>query len=243
MPQSDSSFSSMSAQARQQAIVNEIRHQIFSGQLSPGDRLVQDDLAKHFNVSRTPIREALSELKQEGLIDFSSYKGASVARVSIENLVDIYTVRIALESHASFLSTQNANDKLIEELSGKMEKMGKAFRENDFEQLVKSHNEFHLTIYRAAETPLLYELILRYVSLCNVYQRMSLKIGRGAKDPINEHFDIIHIMQYREADAVAALMRSHLSQTMNELKSALISEFSEGSVDLTETNETEKVID
>jgi DNA-binding GntR family transcriptional regulator len=221
------SFSSMSAQDRQRAIVSEIRHQILSGQLLPGDRLVQNDLAIRFSVSRTPIREALSELKQEGLVDFSSYKGASVAKVSIENLVDIYTVRIALESHASFLSTQNSNDKLIKELSEKMEQMGKAFRENDFEQLVKSHNEFHLTVYRSAETPLLYELILRYMALCNVYQRMSFKIGRGANDPIKEHYDIIHIMQYREADAVAALMRSHLGQTMNELKTALMS----GSVD------------
>jgi len=80
-----------------------------------------------------------------------------------------------------------------------------------------------------AEKPLLYELILRYIGLCNVYQRMSLKVGRGAKDPINEHYDIIHIMQYRESDAVAALMRSHLGQTMDELKSAfLMSEIVEG---------------
>jgi DNA-binding GntR family transcriptional regulator len=212
----------MSAQVRQQAIVNEIRHQILSGLLLPGERLIQDELAGRFGVSRTPIREALSELKQEGLVDFSSYKGASVAKVSIENLVDIYTVRIALESHASFISTQNTTDELIDELSRKIDQMGRAFQENDFERLVKSHNEFHLTIYKAAERPLLYELILRYMGLCSVYQRMSLKVGRGAKDPINEHYDIIHIMQYREADAVSALMRSHLGQTMNELKSAFM---------------------
>jgi DNA-binding GntR family transcriptional regulator len=209
------------AQDRQEAIINEIRHMILSGDLSPGDRMVQDELAQRFGVSRTPIREALSRLAQEGLVNLSSYKGASVAKISIDNLVDIYSVRIALESHATYLTALNANDQFIENLSRKMDAMGKAFRTKDFEQLVISHNEFHLEIYKAAERPLLYDLILRYLGLCNPYQRMSLSMGRGAKDPIGEHHDIIQILQFQEADSAASLMRNHLEMTMLELQSLL----------------------
>ncbi|MBE0687724.1 MAG: GntR family transcriptional regulator [Anaerolineaceae bacterium] len=210
-----------SAQARRDEIINEIRHLILSGYYSPGDHLVQDELADKFGTSRTPIREALSCLAQEGLVNLSSYKGASVAKISIDNLKEIYTVRMALESHATYLAAKNANEDFINRLFLQLQEMGDAFKKKDFEQLVITHNEFHLAIYRNANRSLIYELILRYMGLCNPFQRISLYKGRAISDPIIDHHDIIQILSFREAESAAILMRNHLRLTMIEVQSFL----------------------
>jgi len=202
---------------RQEAVVDSIRKMILCGELLPGQHLVQDDLARQFGVSRTPIREALTRLAHEGLVSMSSYKGASVTQFSSQDLVNIYSVRAALESYATYLAALRFGDEQVAQLEGLMAEMNQAFHQNDFERLVTTHEQFHLAIYAAAQTQLLYNLIVNYLGLSSVYQRLALSMGRGAKDPIKEHQDILEMLRYQEADAACGLIRSHLQDTMSEL--------------------------
>jgi len=199
-------------------IAGKLREQILAGRYAPGVRLVQDELAAEFGVSRTPIREALAFLEREGLVVIAPNVGASVAPFSLENLIDVYTVRAALESHATYLSAANMDEAHIAQLQEKLEAMGTSLAAGDFEGLVDAHNQFHVSIYAAAGRPRLYDLILRYIAQADKYMRLSLTVGRGAADPIHEHKDLVQILKYQDAEAAGNLMRNHLETTMQELE-------------------------
>ncbi|RPI86467.1 MAG: GntR family transcriptional regulator, partial [Chloroflexi bacterium] len=177
----------LSIQSVQEAVIKHLREMILSGDLQPGQHLVQDELSAALGVSRTPIREALNRLAMEGLVTISTYKGASVASFSEEDLIGVYSIRAGLESYATLLATECIQDEEIKKLSELLHEMGTAFHQNDFEQMYDAHCRFHAGIYAAAKRDQLYSLILRYLDLSKVYQRMALSMGRGAADPIIEH--------------------------------------------------------
>ena len=81
----------------QDIVAQRIREMILSGQLNPGDRLQQDELADTFGVSTMPVREALRRLQAEGLVDFRPRRGATVAQISLSEYEEIFRIREALE--------------------------------------------------------------------------------------------------------------------------------------------------
>jgi DNA-binding GntR family transcriptional regulator len=204
-------------QTVQEVAADHLRKLILSGQLAPGQRLLQEELAEKLGISRTPIREALQRLANEGLVDISSYKGASVADFSASEMIEVYSVRIALESYAASLATQRITDADLEQLAGVMKEMEAAFRQKDFENLLETHHKLHASIYTIAGKQRLFEHIVQYLDLANFYQRMALSLGRGAKDPIKEHNEILDTLRRRDPEAAGRTVRSHLELTMAEL--------------------------
>jgi len=204
-------------QTMQESAVDHLRRLILTRQLEPGQRLVQSELAEQLGISRTPVREALHKLAAEGLVVFSSYKGAAVADFSAAELEEIFTVRAALESHATYLAAQRISEAEIERLRTRLEQMEAAFRNQDFLQLLQVHQEFHAGIYAAAGQQRLYDLAIQYFELGNVYQRMALSLGRGAKDPVGEHLEIVKALERKESEQARQLVRAHVELTISEL--------------------------
>ena len=204
-------------QTVEDAVVDRLRHLILGGEIAPGQRLVQTELAGSLGVSRTPIREALKSLEREGLVTLSSYKGATVARFSAPDMDEVYTIRTALESHATHLAAGRMTAGEFEELDACLHEMSSTFREGDFERLLRAHYDFHAIIYRSAAQPRFLDLILQYLELSSVYQRMALSMGRGAHDPVGEHQDLVTTLRMRDPEAAGALMRIHLQSTAAEL--------------------------
>jgi DNA-binding GntR family transcriptional regulator len=217
MAQSPAEGSAFVFQTMQGAVLDHLRHLILSRQLLPGERLVQGDLAERLGVSRTPIREALHRLAHEGLVTLSSYKGATVAQFSAADLEDVFAVRIALESYATSLAAQGITAEGLARLEGLLHDMAEAFHLQDPERLREAHHRFHAGIYAAANRPRLYALAVQYLDQANVYQRMALSLGRGARDPIAEHQDLLETLRRHDADAAGCLMRAHLEFTAREL--------------------------
>lgn len=217
MTSQDTEGSALVIQTVQEAAVGHLRNLILSGQLVPGQRLLQEELAEKLGISRTPIREALQRLANEGLVNISSYKGATVARFSASEMIEVYSVRIALESYAASLATQNITDGDLERLETLMQEMEKDFQNKDFDGLLEAHHKLHANIYAIAGRQRLYEHIIHYLDLTNLYQRMALSLGRGANDPINEHIDILETLRRRDAEAAGRMVRAHLELTISEL--------------------------
>ncbi len=209
--------STLPIQTVQEVVLERLRHMILSGQLQPGQRIVQDELAERLGVSRTPIRGALFSLAHDGLVTVSSYKGASVAGFSLSELREVYTIRTALESHATYLAAQCITESELTQLADVLQAMAVAFREKDLDQLLQTHQQFHTGIYAAAKSPRLHELTLKYLGLADVYQRMALSLGRGASDAVVEHQHLLSALRQRDAEAAARLMRGHLELTASEL--------------------------
>jgi DNA-binding GntR family transcriptional regulator len=204
-------------QTTQESVVDHLRDLILNGQLAPGERLVQDELAELLGVSRTPVREALHKLASEGLVTFSSYKGASVVEFSPSEVEEIYAVRMALESHAAYLAAQKITEDELGRLETLLYQMEEAFRRKNSALLVEAHYHFHIGVCAAAKRERLYALIVQHLDLSNIYQPMALSMGRGARDPIVEHQRILAALQQRDADGARDLIRGHLQMTVSEL--------------------------
>jgi len=200
-------------QSIQEAVVESIRQRILNGELKPGQRLVQDELTSELGVSRTPIREALNQLAHEGLVTVSDHRRTFVAEFSISDLLETYTMRAALESHAAYLAAKRITEPELRHLESILSSMGHAYQNNQLELLISTHHDFHAGINEAAQSPRLSKLILQYLELSRIYQRMAFENGRNAADPIRDHLEIWMTLNKHEAEAAARLTRAHLERT------------------------------
>lgn len=140
------------AQSRRQHVVEILRDAIMSGQLVPGRRLTEMDLAEQLGTSRAPIREALRQLEQEGLVASSPYRGTEVIGVSQEEIEEVLVpVRIALERFAftKAASKLGANDFIV--LESLVAEMAEAARDHDSDRLAEADIRFHETVIVASE--------------------------------------------------------------------------------------------
>src|SRR5699024_6445066 len=121
-------------------ITNKIRGAIIKGEFSPGEKLIQDDLAKTYGVSRMPIREALKKLEYEGLVIHEQFKGAFVREVSKDNIEENYYLRSELEKLALLKSYPYFNDDDIHKLKSLVKTMKET---NDPDKFIEYNIEFH----------------------------------------------------------------------------------------------------
>ena len=88
----------------------ELKHKILTGEIESQTRLMEIDLAEKMNVSRTPIREAIHRLADDGLVKLEARKGAYVANISIKDMLDVFEVREDMEGFTAYLATQRITD-------------------------------------------------------------------------------------------------------------------------------------
>ena len=140
-------------------VFNTLRQAILRGELKPGERLMEIQLANKLGVSRTPIREAIRKLELEGLVLMIPRKGAEVAEITEKNLRDVLEVRGALEE----LSVQLACDKITEEQIGQLKVAAKEFeavlKTGDITQIAEADVKFHDVIYEATDNRRLIQLL------------------------------------------------------------------------------------
>ncbi len=205
----------------QEAVADHIRQRILSGELRPGQRLVQDELTTELGVSRTPIREALNQLAHEGLVIISDHRRTFVAEFSAADLEETFTMRAALESHAAYLAAQRITEEELHALETCLTEMAHAYQRNELETLIETHHQFHAGINNAAHSVRLSKMIVQYLDLSKIYQRIAFETGRNAADPLKDHLEIWMTINRHEADAAARLMRLHLERTAARLKEQL----------------------
>jgi DNA-binding GntR family transcriptional regulator len=114
---------SLAFQTREEFVAHRLREAILVGQLKPGDRLDQNEIAELLGVSRSPVREALRTLAAEGLVDVFPHRGAAVAELSVDELEEIFLIRRTLEGMAARLSALSMDDNEIAELETILEEM------------------------------------------------------------------------------------------------------------------------
>lgn len=218
METNHSSSFSFSLKTVPEAIVEHLRQLIVNGDLKPGQRLVQDELAESLGVSRTPVREALNRLAHEGWVTISKYKGAIVTEFSPNDLEEIYTVRCALESYAVSLAAETITENELDQLASYLADMSTAFQTQQFEKLLEAHQLFHMAIYKVSGKQRMIELIGNYMDQSMAYQRIALGFGRGASDPISEHSRIYQALKQHDVNEANHQMQVHLRLTAKEIK-------------------------
>jgi DNA-binding GntR family transcriptional regulator len=204
-------------QTTQETVVDHLRRLILSRALKPGERLVQSALAEELGVSRTPIREALHKLDSEGLVTISAYKGAAVADFSLEELQEIYCVRIALEGYAAYLAAQRITDDELRELEALVRQMEELFRAGERVQLLEVNREFYRRLYVIPEQSRLHRMIMKHMDLANVYRRMAFTVDSVYMTTVPDHQELLGELRRGDAVAVERLTRVGLEKTAEAL--------------------------
>ncbi len=169
-------------------------------------------------MSRTPIREALQDLSAEGLVEFSPYKGASVAPLSFTELEEIYAVRTALEGYAGYLAAQRITAEELQELETLLTDMEQRVARGDLAGLTELNVEFNSIIYAASRQNLLFEQALKFMELANLYRRMHFSVDRLAADAIAEHRVLLAALREHDSKKVEQLTRQEANRSVDALR-------------------------
>lgn len=207
----------LARQTTQESVVDHIRTLILSRKFKPGDRLVQSDLAEEFGVSRTPIREALHNLASEGLVSFLAYKGATVADFSLVELEEIYTVRIALESYATFLAAQYITEEELQQMQALLEQTEEAFQQTDHLRLLQLNREFHAILYNSSRQSRLYEMIINHLDLSDMYRRLYFTVEHLYANTVPEHQELLELLRRGDSEGAEQHTRVNLQKTASAL--------------------------
>ncbi|MGW0734666.1 GntR family transcriptional regulator [Streptomyces sp. NPDC002851] len=141
--------------AVRQRVLAELRQDIISGRLRPGDRLVERELAERFGVSRVPVREAVRALVTEGFVTFESARRAVVRRLSRTDVAELFGLREALEVYAAGLAAERGTPDDLAELAGLLETAAEATDGGDAERITDVNTRFHDRILAMAGNSLL----------------------------------------------------------------------------------------
>ena len=201
----------------QESVVDYLRTLILSHQLSPGERLVQNELAEELGVSRTPVREALHQLASEGLVTISAYKGASVAGFSLRELEEIYCVRIALEGYAAYLATQAITGDDLRQLEALVRQMKEVFDLGDRLRLLEINRDFYSVLYAITTQGRLFDMIMQHLDLANVYRRMAFSLDSLYTSTVADHEQLLAVLRRRDAETAEHLTRLWLRETADAL--------------------------
>jgi DNA-binding GntR family transcriptional regulator len=186
-----------------------LRSLILSGELVPGDRLVERHVAELAGVSRTPVREALKRLERDGLVRSTS-GGAEVLGVSLDDLVELATVRETLEALAGQLAARAATEAdllMLEQIVAHDERTLAAGGEAIAH--VELNHRFHQTIWRASRNRYLAGQLGELRDRVEGMQRTTLVDPQRRREAIEEHRAIVDALKQRDPDATSRFTRDH----------------------------------
>lgn len=200
------------------AVRDQLRNDILVGAFPGGSRLQQSDLASHYRVSVTPVREALRDLAAEGLVDFGPFSGAVVHAATLAELGHIYEIRSKLYSLAVPTSIANVGEEDLEEAEQLVAEMS---RTPSPEMWVMQNRRLHRILDGAVENTFLADILHRLADLSALYVHISDR-GDGRRPMAHEeHLDLVAAYRRRDADEATRLTIAHIRHTL-EYASRLI---------------------
>ncbi len=193
-------------------VFNTLRNAILTGELEPGERLMEIKLADKLGVSRTPIREAIRKLELEGLVVMTPRKSAEVARITKEDMTDVLEVRRVLECLAVDLSCAKITDEIIKELEENLIQFEKAVKKNDIKEIALTDVDFHEIIYKSTENKRLIQILNNLREQMYRYRFEYIKDKETRENLISEHKKIADALIKRDSEAGKLAILSHIDK-------------------------------
>lgn len=203
------------------AVFETLREAILKGVLSPGQHLMEMQLAYQLGVSRTPVREAIRMLELEGLVVMIPRKGARVAAISEKSLCDVLEVRRALEELSVRLACSRMDRKDLEKLDAINQQFIKACQGDDVVQIARIDESFHGLIYEAADNDKLLQLLNQMQNQMYRYRIEYIKMKERRPILVEEHKKIIHALAKKDEAAAIQAIRMHISHQEQNVMSEI----------------------
>lgn len=194
-----------------------IKQRIWKGEYKPGDRLYEAQLAKQFSVSRSPVREAIRTLINEGLLVMDEKSQITVYEPSLQDVRDIYECRIALESSAAALATERATEKQVAELEKILAETETAISRNDMEEIVKWNSKFHEQIILISGNVRLKKLVNELRSLTYYYRLLNIEGSDRGHTILKGHKRIFQAIKERNPENASRILIEHTHEDLENL--------------------------
>ena len=198
-------------------VFNTLRQAILTGELKPGERLMEIHLANKLGVSRTPIREAIRKLELEGLVNIIPNKGAYVTGISDKDVHDIYMIRSMLEGLCVRWATEHITQEQLEELDEIILLSEYHMDKGHSDQLTELDGRFHQILYEASQSRILDHVLSDFHKYVQLARRTSVKTEERAIKSIGEHNEILNAIKAKDAEKAGDLATIHIMHVMENL--------------------------
>ena len=200
-------------------VFDALRKAIIEGDLKEGEPLRQDEIARMFNTSRIPVREAISRLEEQGLVKTQRYKGAVVSGLSAQEAQEIFDLRAVLEPEV----IRRAVPRMSKEALAQAKECLVAFSQSSDPMTWGDLNrDFHATLYREAGLQYHMDVIDNAMDRVDSYLRAQLVLSNGSERANDEHIAIWEACAAGDADLAAALTHEHITGACDALLQTLI---------------------
>lgn len=192
--------------SRADVVFESLRDAIWTGRIVAGERVREEEIARHLGVSRTPVREALQRLQQRGLLIVGS-RGLIVSQLRSSQVLELYAMREILEGSAARLAAQHATDieiAVLHRLQWELEQVG-----DDANAVVMLNRRFHQAIYDAAHNQYLMQTLDVLNDSLALLNNTTFRMPKR-RETDNEHKSIVAAIEKRDPDQAESLARSHI---------------------------------
>ena len=198
-------------------VYEELKRQILKGEIAPGHRMMEVELADDMGVSRTPVREAIRKLELEGLVNIIPNKGAYVTGISDKDVHDIYMIRSMLEGLCVRWATEHITQEQLEELDEIILLSEYHMDKGHSDQLTELDGRFHQILYEASQSRILDHVLSDFHKYVQLARRTSVKTEERAIKSIGEHNEILNAIKAKDAEKAGNLATIHIMHVMENL--------------------------
>lgn len=203
----------------EQQVLSLLRNDILRGHYQPGDRLRQDQVARRFEVSTTPVREAFRGLRSEGLVSIDANKGVVVKGLTVCDVAEIYELRIALEPLLAKKSVATIAPESLQAAAAVHQQMCVTVDPHQWSSL---NREFHIHLMKSQEQSRLFEIVRNLLVVAEPYVSLSMFLHPRIQQTDNEeHGLMLEAYRKKSGRAVEKLVRQHLEQTLAAIQDAV----------------------
>ncbi|WP_378929900.1 GntR family transcriptional regulator [Metabacillus herbersteinensis] len=192
-------------------VYNFLREQIIMGAVKPGERLIEGKISEELEVSRSPIREAISMLVKDGLLLVNISGGVTVVQPTIKDFQHLYECRVEMEPLASYYAAQRRSQEQLETIQAYLLQMGKITETNNLKKVHDANVNFHEAIVGASVNPFLVSMIAQLHGVNSFYRKSFLEEKPlHVEKAMHEHQRIFQAIVDQDADEAKLLMKEHI---------------------------------
>ena len=203
-------FSPIDVRTMREVLFQRLRGLILSGYYRSGHRLREEELARLFGASRTPVREALRKLESEGLVQHLPHRGVVVNQISIDDLAQIYPVRAVLVGLAARLAALHITEEELQTLQVFHQQLHNFIAKRAYKRATRTHTRFNMTLYSASRNPRLINILVQFNDYIEHTVDRALAMPGRADEIGREHAAILRAIAERNGDAADAAARVHV---------------------------------
>ncbi|MBQ8418657.1 MAG: GntR family transcriptional regulator [Phascolarctobacterium sp.] len=202
-------------------VCESIRQAIIDGTFSPGERLMEIQLADEMGVSRTPVREAIRKLELEGFVVMIPRRGTYVADISIRDITEIYEIRTCLDELAAGLAAERITDEELETLNRLLVEFGQYINAGDMEKIVEVDTAFHEVLYMASRNDRLHSIINNLREQVTSIRGRSMSYPGRLTETMDEHRALVDSIAARDVERAQNAARIHIENAEHTLMKSI----------------------